>query len=1113
MRGLICIVLGIVIISSTAWAQGTAQISGVVTDPSGARLPGVEITATQTDRGLVRTVLTNEAGLYELPSLPTGPYKLEAVLAGFRTFVQTGVTLEVNSNPVINMTLAVGQVTETVEVQANAALVETRNVGVGQLMETARILELPLNGRNVADLINLSGAAVQTAVSLSRSIQGQLDIRVAGGLSGSVGYTLDGALHTNRYDNLSLPLPFPDALQEFKVETSALSASQGQSSGAQVTAVTKSGTNDFHGDAFEFVRNDLFNAHQYFAISRSTLKRNQFGGTVGGPVVRNKLFFFGGFQGTTTRQDPSDTRSIVPTPAMLAGDFTKATSAACNANRAINLNANSAVDGAATGFSGNRIDPALFSPVALNVAKHLPAAQDDCGNITFGTRVKNNDMQFIGRGDWTVNSRHSIMGRVMLLNNYQPVPYTLTPNNLLTVGTAGLNNWADSYAIGDTWLVSPNTVISGRLAANYTLVFREGAQFFNMADMGVKNLYTGYQPKYSIVNVTSAFSLGAGTQNDARITTFTPALNIDASLTRSTHQISIGGSASRWDSTQHGNVNSAGTFSFAGTHTGMGLADFLIGRTSAFQQAAPNLNPVRKFYTSLYIADSWKVSRRWTLNYGLRWEPDIAEVLKQGTIQNFSEERRAAGIHSTVFKNAPMGFYYPGDPGYPGKRGRDINWLTLAPRLGFAWDATGDGKTSVRGSAGIGYDYPSITLHLFTSISPPWGGNIVVNNARLDDPWASVSGGNPFPQAIDANVRFVPFGSYDVMPYHLDTSQAQSWNLSVQRQFGSDFLVSASYLGNHIAHMLMLAPLNPAIYFPGNADARGQCAAQGYTFITTPNAVCSTTTNTDSRRILSLVDFQRTGQYVSAIGEYQGVGTASYNGLLLEVRKRASKGITLNSNYTFSHCLASERDDLNGTTLSPADTYIRVGERDRGRTNCTSDRRHVLNVSAVAETPQFGNKTTKMLLSGWRLSPIYRVMTGSWMSIVAGAGLDPARNGTGANLQPADQVLANAYGDTSGRPGTVWLNRDAFARPATGTIGNMNQRTVRGPKSWQFDAALSRSFSVKEAQRVEVRAEAYNVTNSFIPLNPNASQNNQFFGQIRTAGSPRIMQFALKYVF
>src|SRR5215468_4837545 len=333
---LLIFVLGCV----SAWGQATAQISGTVRDASGAVLPGADITATQTETGIVRSTVSNETGSYVIPTLPLGPYKLEVSLPGFRTFVQAGILLQVNSNPTINAVLAVGQKSELIEVQANAALVETRSVGVGQVMETQRILELPLNGRNVTELITLGAGA--TAVpeysSQPRSMQGQVAIAVAGGLPSGVNYSLDGGQHTNPYDHLSLPLPFPVALQEFKVETSALSASQGQHSGAQVSAVTKSGTNDFHGSLFEFIRNDLLNATEYFGRIdpvknkrvRSTLKRNQFGGTVGGPVVHNKLFFFGGIQRTLERSDPNNAQAFVPTAAMLQGDFSAVASAPCS---------------------------------------------------------------------------------------------------------------------------------------------------------------------------------------------------------------------------------------------------------------------------------------------------------------------------------------------------------------------------------------------------------------------------------------------------------------------------------------------------------------------------------------------------------------------------------------------------------------------------------------------------------------------------------------------------------------------------------------------------------------------------------------------------------------
>src|SRR5215813_7114462 len=361
------------------WAQATAQISGTVSDQSGAVLPGAEITATQTETGIVRMTVSNETGSYVLPNLPLGSYRLEVSLPGFRKFARTGIVLEVNSNPVLNATLEVGQKAELIEVQANAALVETRTVGVGQTMETQRILEMPLNGRNVTELITLGGAAVDVPLyaSQTRSMSGQAAISVAGGLASGVNYSLDGGMHTNPYDHLSLPLPFPDALQEFKIETSALSASQGQHSGAQVSSVTKSGTNEFHGDLFEFVRNDLLNATEYFARVdpntgkkvHSTLKRNQFGGTLGGPIVQSKLFFFGGYQGTTERSDPSNVQRFVPTPAMLTGDFRTVTSPACGKNLTLP---------SSLGFTNNQIDQSLLNPIAVNLAKKLPQTSDPC---------------------------------------------------------------------------------------------------------------------------------------------------------------------------------------------------------------------------------------------------------------------------------------------------------------------------------------------------------------------------------------------------------------------------------------------------------------------------------------------------------------------------------------------------------------------------------------------------------------------------------------------------------------------------------------------------------------------------------------------------------------
>ena len=331
-RGGMAILVGLLfsaVICTAVWAQSTAQISGTVKDQTGAVLPGVEVSVTQTGIGLKRSAVTDETGSYILTSLPIGPYRFEATLPGFRTYVQTGIVLQVNSNPVINASLEVGQVAEQVEVQADAALVETRSTGVGQVIDNVRVLELPLNGRQAVDLILLSGAAISGGAQATNRNYPTQSISVAGGLNNGLTYLLDGGTHNDPFNNLNLPLPFPDALQEFKVETSAVPAQYGQHSAGAINAVTKSGTNDFHGDLFEFVRNGILNARNAFALKRDELKRNQFGGVLGGPIVENKLFFFGGYQGTYERTTPTDQRSFVPTPRMLAGDFTVIASPAC----------------------------------------------------------------------------------------------------------------------------------------------------------------------------------------------------------------------------------------------------------------------------------------------------------------------------------------------------------------------------------------------------------------------------------------------------------------------------------------------------------------------------------------------------------------------------------------------------------------------------------------------------------------------------------------------------------------------------------------------------------------------------------------------------------------
>ncbi len=1095
------------ITAGTLWAQATAQISGTVRDQSGAVLPGVELTVTQTETGLSRMTITNETGSYVLPNLPTGPYRFEAALPGFRTFVQTGIVLQVGAEPVINPVLQVGQVTEQVEVQANAALVETRSTAVGQVMENERILELPLQGRVVTDLITLSGASVQTAEApvpgFNRGTSAGRFISIAGGLSFGVMYSLDGAMHNNAHDGTQMPFPFPDALQEFKVDASGSGAGgTGRGSAGQVNAVTKSGTNEFHGNLFEFVRNYKFNARNFFARNRDTLKRNQFGGTIGGPIVANKLFFFGGYQGTLTRSESSDNIAFVPTPAMLAGDWTAFASPACNAGRQITLRAP---------FVDNRIDPSQYSRPAAAVASRLPQAQNECGRVTYSLPQKPDEFQIIGKVDYQQTDRHSFFGRYMITSFESPHPYKLS-NNLLTLSTndGGNDDLAQSYTLGSTYLLSPDAVNSLRVSVNRTVVSRPGTNFFGPADIGV-NAFT-YVPGVMVLTITGGFSFSTRTGPNRNVMTAYQ-INDDVSVVRGNHQITFGGNLANWRNYYRCTVNGQGVYNFNGNTTGLGLADFMTGRLNTLSQVTPIQWSSRQWYVASYIQDVWKATPRLTVNAGLRWEPFLPLAvgfnkngkMHEGSMFNFSDDRFRRGVKSTVFPNGPAGLIFPGDPGFPKSGPVNSKWPLLAPRIGLAWDVNGDGQMSVRASFGIAYDFSGGYTLGGSSSAPPWGFFTTASGGDFADPWRNFPGGNPYPHT---RLSAFPLLSQYYFIENLDSSnpRIQTWNLSVQRQLPASFLLTASYLGNNAFHTWARGDRNNAIYFPGS-PVNGVCTAQGFVLRTT-GATCSTTANTDQRRRL-ILENPAEGQFYGNLTAREDSGTQNYHGLLVSVQRRAASGLNIGGNYTWSHCIGLEPNANETGRGDPG--YLDLNDRQFDYGNCPSDRRHIFNATAVASTPEFANRTLRLLATGWQLSGIYRWSTGPYLTILT--GLDRLLSGRSQNQRP-NQILENPFQD---RDGLNYLNPNAFAQPALGTIGNMRPYNVEAPTFWQFDLGLSRTFQFKESQRLEFRAEAFNVTNSrriatTIPERFRTLNNNTF-GQIDFAADARIMQFALKYAF
>ena len=1116
------------------WAQATAQISGAVQDQSGAVLPGVEITATQTATGVSRTTITNETGFYVLPNLPLGPYKLEASLPGFRAFVQTGIVLQVGSNPTINIALQVGQVSEQVEVQANASLVDTRSLSVGQVMETERIMELPLNGRNVQELLLLGGGAVQTAPEGSITFPGRLTISSAGGLSLSMDYTLDGIRHVDPFDGTPLLLPFPDALAEFKTEIGGTLAQQGR--GSQVSAVTKSGTNEFHGDLFEFVRNDLFNARSYFATKGSTLKRNQFGGTLGGALIKNKLFFFGAYQGTTLRRDPSDTRQFVPTAAMLAGDFTAITSAACNTRGQITLRAP---------FVNNRIDPALFSPVAVKLAARLPKSNDPCGEITFGLKTSENKHETVSKVDYQASAKHSLFGRFMYATDQGPSPFQFTPDNPLT---SDRNQNAKIYAFtaGSTYLVSPTTVNAFRLAYSRDFLLQQNPPYFDLTELGSK-VYSGYAPKNTALSVTSGFTLATSGRRFRAIDLYQ--IQDDVSRTHGTHQFGFGGNVAHSRTNVVTEGAGAPSFSFDASATGLGLADFLLGKPNQLVQGTGNVIFTRANYVSLYAQDTWQIRPRISASYGLRWAPilshrDVHRPIPY--VELWDIERYKQGIRSTVFVNAPPGVLFPGDPGFTlGNNGVNAAkpeanifnayWKAFAPRLGFAWDVEGNGRTSLRMSYGLSYyEYPTVDRLGTQQAMPPYGSQtrLVAPVGGLDDPWRGIPGGNPYPLQSSRDMAFVPFGEYLFRKPDLTPTYIQNWNLSLQREVVNGHLLSVSYIGSQIVHLQSANPLNLSIFVPGTGDASGRCFLNGRAtpFTVNPGAACSTLANTQDRRTLGFLNPAFANE-IGRAAEIQNGGTQQYHGMVLSVQRRPSHGINLSGNYTFSHCIgdySARTNNGNGTSVDQ--TYQDPNNRRRDRGNCEIDQRHAFNLTAVAETPKFANRMLTLVGTGWRLSGLYRKSSGGTIvatssaigirTVTLGQPSGNARESAGGDRclcdisnQRPDLLLTDPYLDRSGRPNSRWLNPAAFGQPALGTLGNLGRANIRLPATWQFDVSLARVFRFRETHNIEFRAEAYNILNSFRPGDINLNLSSAQFGQIRTALDPRIMQFALKYLF
>jgi hypothetical protein len=1153
-----------------AQIAGTANIQGTVTDSTGAVVSGAEVTLTDEATQVNRTTKSDASGIYAFPALPVGTYDVKVAATGFKTYQQKGIVLEVGSSIAINPSLAVGTQSQTVEVQANALALQTEDATFKQTIDHAAVTEMPLNGRQMTALITASGgssAAPGGDFTGSKYSYQTISVSIAGGGGNTTLWRFDGGDNQDYMANGNLPYPFPDAVAQFSVESTDLGAQDGGHIGGMVNVVTQSGTNQYHGEAFEFIRNNYIDATNFFSTTPDTLHQNQFGGTFGGPIKRNKMFAFAAYQRWKADQSQSATSATVPTAANLTGDFSATDGNPLTGTNLCNSTGKPIplVD-PLTGATlvGNKYpSQPTYSAPALALYKYLPVTNstvdpDNCGFVRYAIPYLLTDNQFVTRVDYTVSSRNNLYGRYFI-DGYQ-FPAYFSPTNILITTQSGNIERVQTFVLGDAWTITNNFVN----AAHVSILRRVDNRGYNASDINATTLGIPTSALYQVqpngLQMSEGkFSIGGGTNSVAHFNDNTGAIDDDVTWVKGKHQIMFGG---EWVQNQLniGNVYEGnGIFTFNGEYSGSGPKggstigdqnlDFLmgtLGSSTPFQQSKKQQNSLRGPIPSLYVQDTYHTTSRLTLVGGLRWGPWIAPVdyFNRGVVFNMADF--LANKTSSVYPNAPAGALYYGDPGV--SRGfTNDSWKQFSPNVGASFDPLGDGKTVIRAGAAIMYDNPNFFTSQRNQQNPPFA--TAVTNVQTSTsgpvpfaaPWSTGAfTTSPFPQPAvpsPSQALFFAQSQYIVTAPNFKPAYTIQWTLSVQRQIGA-WQAQVDYIGNATRHDPMGIGFDPAVFIPGLWGANGT----GCTGIVTtgPAAVkagtagtnCSTTGNESSRFVLTIDNPTQGNQYEGSGGGSVQVGngaSASYNGLVSSLNHRLSNSFQLFANWTWSKCLNiyDAQGDYAGT--GPEDPYN--PGLDWGA--CGSDYRQIENVSLVAKSAFSNhlNRAAKYIVNDWELAPLIHITTGSVINVTSGQ--DNSLTDVG-NDRPNQVPGVNPYAEVkfknaSGEANREFLNPNAFVQvwqtagcasvtapgcPALGTYGNVSRNSLYGPKFLQFDAQLSRIFPIHESWTTTLRLEAYNLLNHPDFSNPGAGLTSSTFGQVSgQANAARVFQGAVKVNF
>ena len=1083
--------------AATAFAQyTTARLSGTVQDNSGAAVPGATVVVQQAGTGYKQEVKSGPAGEFLFPSLPVGSYQLTVGMVGFNTYVQKGIDLQVGQAASQKVTLAVGTITQEVTVQGSANQVTTDDAAVSRVIPQESIASLPMNGRETQQLVFLVPGAIDVSDQNCGAnceggvLPGEQYAKVNGGGSNGVYYLLDGVDYNDMYINANLPFPSPDALQEFNIQTDNMSAAYGNATGGVANVVTKSGTDKIHGNVFEYFRNYAMDAKNYFATAPDPLKQNQFGGTIGGPLWKGKLFYFGSYQGTRQNSSNNGQISQVPTQAERNGDF----SALLPGTVLTNPNPNSPYQ-----FdSNNMINPAAFDPTALYLLNHIPLPNDPgSGNpnqlrYNGAPSIQDTD-EYLVKIDYIVG-KHHLSGHYFQLEYNVPIIIPPSDNILAGNNEDPQKQSLKNISIVDIYTISPKTLLNSYFGLTRKDGLTESPAPFSIVDAGAKIAQPTNFPPTLNVNVSGEFTVGEqpspGTWDHSDISD-----REIVTLVRGKHELQLGGEWEHMNLPMGNSYQADGNYSFGGNLSGDNIADFMLGSASSFVQAGGLYLNFSGNLWSLFAQDNWHATPRLTVSAGLRWDPFFPYTDSEGRVGCF-----VPGAQSTRYPNSPQNLIFGGsnhDAGCPASSIYN-NLSNIGPRLGFAYQLTSDAKTSIRGGAGYYYQAPNgVSFEDVVGI-PPFAPIVNITNTNFTDPYTTAGVANPFPESFGPinpgpsvtfpqNIAFT-----QIFDRNFRLPQILSYNLTLEHEFPFGWFMRLAYAGNHGAHLggtgdqeAGLLQLNPSVYIPGQ----------------------STEDNIQSRLLYPNYGF---------IGSINSGVNSNYNAGQFELEKRLTHGLSFQTNFTWSQALNNFGPNgqqgifgIYGINTCGCGRSLDYGP-DAG------DDTKVFRLSGNYAVPHFStNDVVDKVVNGWNLSFIT-----SWQSGFPFTAFAEDDNSFSAMGNDRPDITVPNISQTklsTHRSHTElineWFNTADFVPNAIGTYGNIGKNALRGPKLFTTDLALLKNGKVGERVNYQFRAEFYNAFNNVNFGAPDAGLQDSDFGQISSAGDPRILQMALKVSF